>query len=139
MLMWRLLRTLGTSLCVHASLPVVPVVTVPFSDMNVVSEVVCEFVAPGTSSLSRKRDASVALESETKMNIEGPFAKAAPGAQSTKVGLSDVRVDIDCNGTLGDRNFVSSAGVSQTKRKAQIRKDTERDAGVHALPRNGSR
>ena len=33
-------------------------------------------------SLSRKRDASVALELETKMNIEGPPVKAVPEASA---------------------------------------------------------
>ena len=40
-------------------------------------------------------------------------------------GLSDVsRVDFDCMGTLDDRNFASSAGASQKKRKAVIRKES---------------
>ena len=66
------------SLCVLASLPVV---TVPLSDVNVVCEVVfcdsdCEFVELQTSSLSGKREASVALGCETEMNLEGPSVKA---------------------------------------------------------------
>ena len=76
--------SLDLSLCVRASPPVVPVVTVPFSDVNLVCEAVysdsdCEIVEPQTFfSLSRKREASVALECETEMNIEGPPVRVVP-------------------------------------------------------------
>ena len=43
-----------------------------FSDSN------CEFVEPQIFSLSRTREASVARECETDMNIEGPLVKAMP-------------------------------------------------------------
>ena len=54
-----------------------------FSDANVDCEVAfsdsdCEFVQPQTLSPVRKREASVALEPETEMNIEGPPVKAVP-------------------------------------------------------------
>ena len=75
--------SVNLSLCVLASPPVVPVVTVPFSDVNLVCEAVfcdsdCEIVEPQTFSFSRKREASVALECETEMNIEGPPVRAVP-------------------------------------------------------------
>ena len=81
----RVGNSLGFSLCLPASPLVVPVVTVPFSDANLDCEVVfsdsgCEFVEPQTLSLFRKREASVALERETDMNIEGPPVKAVPKA-----------------------------------------------------------
>ena len=53
---------------------------------------------------------------ETDAARSGVAWMAASGARSSKaeVGLSDVsRVDVDCKGTLGDRNFVSSAGAAQ--------------------------
>ena len=70
-------------MCVRASPPVVLVVTFSFSDVNVV---VCEVVSlirivklwSRKPFLSRKCEASVALECETKMNIEGPPVKAVP-------------------------------------------------------------
>ena len=40
----------------------------------------CEFDQPQTFSLSRKREACVALECETEKNIEGPPVKAVPEA-----------------------------------------------------------
>ena len=49
-------------------------------DLSSASVSDCEIVEPHTSSLSRKRDASVALECETKMNIEGSAVKAVPEA-----------------------------------------------------------
>ena len=55
-----------------------------------------------------------------------------------EVGLSDMSmVDFGCMGTLEDRNFMSSAGVPQKKRK---RSQTERicgDAGPRVLPGHG--
>ena len=74
-------NSLDLSVCVLVVSPFVLVVTVPFSNVNVVCEVVyfdsdCEFVEPQTFSLSRKRQASVALEGETETNIEGPPVKA---------------------------------------------------------------
>ena len=83
--MERVENSLGFSLCLPASPPVVPVVTVPFSHVNVDCEVVfsdsgCESVEPQTLSPFRKREASVALERETEMNIEGPPVKAVPKA-----------------------------------------------------------
>ena len=68
-------NSFGSSVCV----PVVPlsvlVVTVLFSNVTVVCDVVisgsdCAFVEPQTPSLSRKREASVALECERETNIE---------------------------------------------------------------------
>ena len=55
------------------------------SDVHVVCQVVFsdsdfDFVEPQTFSLTRKREASVALECETEMNVEGPPVKAAPEA-----------------------------------------------------------
>ena len=45
----------------------------------VVSESDCEFGEPQTFfSLFRQKEASVALECETEMNIEGPQVKAVP-------------------------------------------------------------
>ena len=41
----------------------------------------CEFVKPWTFSLSRQRDAGVALECETTMNIEWPSDKAVLNSQ----------------------------------------------------------
>ena len=81
----RVGNPLGFSLCLPASPLVVPVVTVPFSDANLDCEVVfsdsgCEFVEPQTLSPFRNREASVALERETDMNIEGPPVKAVPKA-----------------------------------------------------------
>ena len=79
---------LGFSLCLPASPPVVLVVIVPFSDANVDCEVVfsdsgCEFVEPQTLSPLRKREASVALERETEMNIEGSPVRKRPTPQSS--------------------------------------------------------
>ena len=67
-------NSLDFSWCVRTSPPVVPDVTVPFSDVSVVYDVVvsdsdCEIVEPQTLSLSRKREATVVLECETEMNI----------------------------------------------------------------------
>ena len=58
---------------VPASLPVVLVVTVLFSDVNVVYGVVfpdsdCDFVEPQTFCITRNREASVAVECETQMS-----------------------------------------------------------------------
>ena len=85
--------------CVFAS--VLPV-TDPFSLVNVVCDEVvsgldCEFVEPQTILLSRKREASVAFECETKMKPEsvrrGPtpqnslFSKAVPECMRSKAPL----------------------------------------------------
>ena len=68
------------SACVPAS---VPTVVDLLSLVNMVPDVVvsvpdCEVMKPQTFSLSRKRDAGVALERETKMNIEGRPVNAVP-------------------------------------------------------------
>ena len=72
----------GVSVCV---LDCVPSVAGSLSQANVVCDVAisdsdCEFVKPQTFSFSSKRNASVALECETKMNIEGPPVQAVPEA-----------------------------------------------------------
>ena len=72
-------------MCVPAVSPFVLVVTVLFSDVTVVCEVVfsnsdCEFVQPQTFSRSREREASVAFECETEVNFEGPPVRAVPAS-----------------------------------------------------------
>ena len=61
-----------------------PVVADAFSPVNVVCDVVVsdpdwDFGKPQTFSLSRKCEANVAWECETKINIEGPPVKAFEG------------------------------------------------------------
>ena len=78
-------NSLDVSVCVPVVPPMVPVVTVPFSDVQVVCEVVfsdsdSECVEPQTFPLSRRREASVALDCETEMSMEGPPVKAVSEA-----------------------------------------------------------
>ena len=82
-------NSLDCSVRVPVVPPFVPVVTVPFLNVNVVCEVDfcdldCDFVQPQTFSLSRKREACVASECETEMNIEGPLRQScASSCQET--------------------------------------------------------
>ena len=81
--MERVGNSLSFSLCLFVVPPSVLVVTFLRSNVNVVfqflfSDSNCEFVEPQIFSLSRTREASVARECETDMNIEGPPVKAMP-------------------------------------------------------------
>ena len=69
------LRVLGIPGMFLCSPLVVPYVTVPFPDVNVVCEFSdsdFEFVEPQTCSPSNKREASVAWECETEVKIDRP-------------------------------------------------------------------
>ena len=70
------------SVCVLASVSLVLSLISLVNDVNSPSVAVSdwEIVESQTFSLSRKRDAGVALECEAKMNIEGPAVKAVPEA-----------------------------------------------------------
>ena len=72
-LKWRCWRILGSfGVCVLVVLPSVLVLTILFSNVNVVvfSGSDCEFGEPQTCSLSRKRKACLA-ESQENMNYDG--------------------------------------------------------------------
>ena len=90
-------NSLDLSLCVLASPLVMLVVTSPFPDVTVDCEVVftdsdCEFVEPQAFSHSRKREASVALECETEMSVEGPPVKLVPeSVWRRRIAKHDVR------------------------------------------------